>query len=224
MKIHWDRIANATLVICAVLTTGVVVYKQLLAPAERPPAAASPEPVFVENWQAHLEKAVRLGPPDAAVKLIEFADFECPYCARFHEMLRELRTKYPEAVAVYFVHYPLEMHRFAEPAARAAECAGQQGRFEAMHDVLFTQQRSIGLKNWSEFAAEAGVADLSMFESCRKSTDPLPRVMDGRQLADELQVKGTPTLLVNGWKLGSPPGRGELERMVKAILSGQSPL
>lgn len=224
LRISWETLLTATLVICAVITTGLVIYRGLFAPAARPASSGPQKPVFVENWKSHLDKGVRVGPPDAAVRLIEFADFECPFCASFHMELKALRGRYPTQVALSYVHYPLPGHRFAEPAARAAECAGEQGRFEAMQDDLYEQQKEFGLKPWTEFAAAAGVADLAAFESCIKSKEPLRRIVDGKQLAEQLDVKGTPTLVVNGWRLAKPPSAKELDGMVKAILAGRSPV
>jgi len=116
------------------------------------------------------------------------------------------------------------MHRFAEPSARVSECAGDQGRFEAMYDLLFEQQDKFGLKPWSEFATEAGVVDSAAFEACIKRTELIPRVTEGKALGNQLDVQGTPTVVINGWKLGRPPTLDELDHMVKAILAGKSPV
>jgi hypothetical protein len=94
-----------------------------------PPAQAEQKPTFIEDWRADLAKGIRMGPTDAPVQLIEFADFECPYCAMFHKYMETLRARYPTQVALTYAHFPLPMHRFAEPAARVAECASDQGQF-----------------------------------------------------------------------------------------------
>lgn len=93
-----------------------------------------------------------------------------------------------------------------------------------MHDILFVQLRELGLKPWSDMAQEAGLADLAAFEVCNRSKGPVPRVADGIRLGKDLDVKGTPTLLVNGWKLGRTPSLDELDAMVKAVLAGRSPV
>lgn len=219
-----DRTISAVLVICALITTSVVVYRQFFPPAPAPDSSAQQKPVFIEKWRDQLQAGVILGPPSAKVHLVEFADFECPFCGTFHTTLKALRAKYPDHVAVHYVHFPLSGHRFAEPAARAAECAGAQGRFEAMHDLLFDGQRELGLKPWGEFAAAAGVADSTGFESCMQNKAPMPRIVAGQELAQQLEVRGTPTLIVNGWKLARPPTERELERMITAVLAGRDPL
>lgn len=224
MKPVWNSILTCTLVICAVTTTALVVHRQFFA---QPINIAEPplrRPVFVREWRSYFEKAVRFGPHNAPIQLIEFADFECPFCASFHATLKRLREQYPIQVSLAFVHYPLSGHRFAEPAARIVECAGEQGRFEEMHDRLFEQQDQFGMKLWREFAIGAGVPDLAAFESCILKTDPIPRVVEGKRLGQQLNIQGTPTLIINGWKLSVPPSAEELDRMVRAILAGRSPV
>jgi NhaA family Na+:H+ antiporter len=157
-------------------------------------------------------------------QMIEFADFECPFCGSFHKTIKAVRERYPAQVAVTFIHFPLPMHRFALPAAGVAECAGAQGRFEAMHDRLFEAQDGFGLKPWSDYATEAGVPDGIVFGDCIKHTESLPRVTEGEALGKALDVQGTPTLVINGWKVGRPPSAEELDAMVKAILAGKSPV
>jgi len=219
----FDSIVTATLVVCAVITTGVVLRRELMTPAASP-SLAERKPVLVPRWRDDLEKGIRLGPGAAPVQLIEFADFESPFCGTFHQTLRVVRERYPTQVAATYVHFP-PMHRFAIPAARVAECAGEQGRFEAMYDHLCDEQESFGLEPWSEFAAAAGVPDGGAFETCiKRCTDPVPRVVDGQQLGKDLDVRATPTLIVNGWKLGHPPSEQGLDAMVKAVLEGKDPV
>lgn len=217
-----DRLFTVTLVMCAVVTTGLVVYRTFVLPsAQAPPTQRT---VLIQDWKSLLDDGVQLGPSSAPVQLIEFADFECPFCGSFHKTLKALRARYPKQVTLSYVHFPIPGHRFAEPAARVAECAGAQGRFEAMHDHLFEEQDQLGLKPWSDFAAEAGVTDLAAFDACIKETAPVARVEAGKKLGDKFAVQGTPTLIINGWKLGQPPSAAELDKMVKAILAGESPV
>src|ERR1700722_9250080 len=160
-----DSIVTVTLVLCAVITTGAVLRREFMAPAA-PPSQAEQKTVLISNWRDDLGKGVRFGPSDAPVRLIEFADFECPFCGNFHRTLKVVRERYPGQVSLTYVHFPIPGHRFAIPAARVAECAGEQGRFEQMHDHLFDEQDSLGLKPWTEFATEAGVSDRGAFETC----------------------------------------------------------
>ncbi|MET0533569.1 MAG: thioredoxin domain-containing protein [Steroidobacter sp.] len=223
-KARWDAVLTVVLVTCALITTGLVLRRELFSPATTSPQAATQKPVYIDDWRAHLRRGVTLGSPDAPVQLIEFADFECPFCASFHGTIETVRERYPTQIALTYIHYPIPGHRFAEPAARVAECAGEQGRFEAMHARLYKGQDQFGLKPWSEFATDAGVPDLATFGSCIQKTDPLQSVIEGRELAEQLNVRGTPTVIVNGWQLARPPSATELDAMVKAILDGKSPV
>jgi NhaA family Na+:H+ antiporter len=223
VNLKWDTVPTAVLVICALITTGLVVHREFFAPPASGESATH-VPVLVQDWKSLVGQGVLLGPPSAPVQLIEFADFECPYCGGFHKTLKTLRERYPAQVALTYVHFPIQGHRFALPAARAAECAGEQGRFEAMHDRLFQEQDQLGLKSWSEFATEAGVPDSDAFNACIKRSGSMPRVVEGQQLGKELDVQGTPTVIVNGWRFGNPPTEKELDEMVKAVLAGKEPV
>ena len=218
----WDVALTAILVACALVTTGLVVRKEFFSASAAPMLPAA-KPVLIDEWRSIRDAGVTLDSPDAPVQLIEFADFECPFCASFHQTVQAVQKQYPDKIGVTFVHFPLQGHRFALPAARAAECAGEQGRFKSMHDLLFTQQNAFGLKPWSEFAAEAGVADLEQFESCTQASTALPRVESGQQVGERLQVRGTPTVIINGWQLSQPPSAGQLSAMVENILEGKDP-
>jgi len=130
---------------------------------------------------------------------------------------------YPTDVSLSYIHFPLPMHRFAIPAARVAECAGDQGRFVAMHNLLFEKQNTFGITPWSEFATDAEVPNLAAFQSCVQRNDPVWRGVEGLSLGKQLDVKATPTLIVNGWKLSRPPEAEELDHLIKAILAGKTP-
>jgi protein-disulfide isomerase len=224
MKANWDGLITVTLVACALVTTAVVVHRGVFAHAPMVASSTHQEPVFIKNWKSQPAAGIRLGSINAPVQLIEFADFECPFCRDLHKTLRALRERYSAQVSLVYIHFPLQGHRFALPAARVAECADEQGKFEPMYDQLFDGQDEFGLKPWSDFARAAGLSDLAAFESCIKRTTPVPRVEQGKQLGATIDVKGTPTLIINGWMLAAPPSFEELDAMVKAALAGKSPV
>jgi protein-disulfide isomerase len=223
MKSKLDAVIAVTLVGCALITTGLVVRREFFAQT-LPAARAVEKPVFVADWRNDRGKGVRLGAADAPVQLIEFADFECPFCAEFHKVLKVTQGIYPTMIGLTYVHFPIPGHRFAIPAARVAECAGEQGLFEVMHDRLFEQQDRFGLKPWVDIAKETQVPDIPAFETCVKKTDQIRRVAEGQALGKQLNIQGTPTVIVNGWKLARPPTADELDNMVKAILAGGEPV
>jgi protein-disulfide isomerase len=223
MKIKFDMVLTATLVVCSIVTTGVVLRREFLVPSVRA-TRAEQKPIWIANWRQYLSEGARLGSEAAPVQIIEFADFECPYCGSFHKTLAIVRQHYPTQVSLTYVHFPIPGHRFALPAARVAECAGDQGRFEAMYSQLFDGQESFGLKPWSDYAAAAGVPDLAAFDACIRRTDSVRRIEGGKQLGAQLDIQATPTLIINGWKLAHPPSADELDAMVKATLTGKNPI
>lgn len=222
MKTNWDTVFTATLVASAAMIAVVLVHREFFSSSAA--VVENPQPVFLENWRDYLDKGKLLGRSDAPVQIIEFGDYECPFCASLQNDLKALRSRYSEELAITYVHFPLEYHRFAIPAARVAECAGLQGRFEAMHDVLFEQQNAFGLTSWVTMATQAAVPDLPKFDECVGSNEEVSGVLAGKKLGNEINVDFTPTLIVNGWKLGYLPSAAELESMIKAVLAGRSPV
>jgi len=128
-----------------------------------------------------------------------FMDFTCPYCRSLVPVLDSVLSAFPADVAVDFHHFPLDSHEFAVPGAVAAECAHRQGRFGHMYHVLYDQMESIGMKQWREFAADAGIPDVAAFERCiQLPVDSFLRIGAGRALGESIGVVGTPTIWVNG--------------------------
>lgn len=215
-------VSSWALVLCALLTTVMVVHRHLTqdSPAE---IASEPAATYVDEWQSALSIGMQSGPADAPVQVVEFADFECPFCARFETTVRAVREKYPSEVSFTLVHFPLPGHRFAEPAARAAECASSQGFHEAMRSVLFERHREFGLVSWGNFAEQVGISDIRQFDACINDTRPVDRIERGKELADRMHIKGTPTIIVNGWQLPKAPSLEDFDRIVKNVLAGRPP-
>ena len=125
-------------------------------------------------------------------------------------------------VALVFIHYPLQMHKFAILAARAADCAGEQNRFGGLVDAIFERQDSLGLKTWISYARDAGVADTNAFAQCVASSGPQPRVDAGKAVATKLGATGTQTVLIQGWRI-TPPPYESLDHVLDSITSGRPP-
>lgn len=219
-----DRVLNITLVAAAVVMT-VAVARRELRPSVPPSSSRQTLPPRMQKaWTDILPHAVALGDSKGPVQIIEFADFECPFCRKFDSTVRVVTAAYPAKISRYFVHYPLStIHRFAVPAARAADCAGKLGRFVAMHDLLFAKQDSFGLKPWVSYARESGITDTSSFEDCITMTDRIPLVADGIQTGKQLNIDATPTVIINGWRFVHPPSDSVLRETIDALLAGKRP-
>ena len=184
----------------------------------RSASVVTEKPQFFADWNGLSTIGVRNGPVDAPVTIVEFSDLECPFCRRFHETANRATGRYGNQVSRLFIHYPLPSHRFARPAARAAECAAGEDRFHAFVHAVFESQDSLGLKSWVAYAKDAGVIDTSAFLRCTMDTVSIPRIEQGLRAGKTYDIKGTPTVLVNGWRFASPPTESELIQVVDSIL------
>jgi protein-disulfide isomerase len=138
------------------------------------------------------------GPPHAPVMVVEYGDFECPGCREVAPVVRLLIDEYPGHVRVVFRPFPLErIHAHALLAAEAAECAGAQGKFWEMHDLLFTNQANLRQRNLLQYAEKTGV-DMARFTGELDDEVYRQRVRESIEGALRSGVSGTPTFFVNG--------------------------
>jgi protein-disulfide isomerase len=158
------------------------------------------------------------GARDAQVTLVEYADFQCPYCARAHAALTELMGQHGGRVALVYRHLPLEdLHPFAAAAAQAAEAAAAQGKFWEMHDALFENQGMLDEDALPALASKLGL-DAQRFAS--ELTDGTYRARVERQAeqARALGASGTPTFFINGERYHGDSDHASLAAALKKAL------
>lgn len=136
-----------------------------------------------------------IGPDNATVTLVEYSDFECPFCARHYETMKNIRDKYSDSVRIIFRHFPLSMHENARPAALASECAAEQGKFWEMHDIIFENNESLSDEALAGFANEIGL-DNGKFKDCYESEKYDQVVTDDMASGIQSGVQGTPATFV----------------------------
>jgi len=141
-----------------------------------------------------------VGPADARVTIVEFSDFECPYCSRAAKTLEKLKTLYPQDVRLVFRDFPLSQHTKARKAALAAFCAHEQNKFWSFHDELFANAPALGDEELTKYAAGAGL-DAAAMTACLASDRPEAAVAADEKAGRELALDGTPGIFVNGMKL-----------------------
>lgn len=221
---RFDRILSSLLTLAATLIAGVMLYREF-APQSRIQRVRGEDrpPVFEKNWKQLLSAGTVSGDTTAPVVIVEIGDLECPACRAAQATIEAVRQRYPRETSLVYVHYPLSYHRFAKPAARAAECAAGHGRFEAFVSKVYEKQDSLGLKPWASFASEAGIIDSARFQLCVGETEPVARIEMGIAAADAFGVTGTPTVFVNGWRLSRLPPAVELLEAVAAFIAGRDP-
>ncbi|MFH5882886.1 DsbA family protein [Halalkalibaculum sp. DA3122] len=146
---------------------------------------------------------------EADIVLTEYSDYQCPACAYYHPVVEKLKEEFGDKLKVEYRYFPLNSHQFAALAARAAEAAGNQGQFKAMHDMLFENQ-----DNWSSsgnpqsifigYAKELGL-DVQQFQSDLNAAETQKTVMEQKQEGVNMGVNSTPTFFINGIKVQQLP-------------------
>jgi protein-disulfide isomerase len=142
-------------------------------------------------------KSPSKGPANAPIELIEFSDFQCPFCLRADPTVQQVLKTYGDKIRFVYRHYPLPNHPFARPAAEAAACAGEQGKFWPYHDLLFANPSKLSETDLKQHAVELGL-NAPQFNSC-VDTHKLKAVIDADlKDGEEAGVNGTPAFYING--------------------------
>ena len=137
------------------------------------------------------------GPANAPVTIVEFSDFQCPFCSRLTPTIKQVEEKYGNKVRLVFRQYPLPMHPNAQKAAEASLCAGDQGKFWEMHDAMFADQNALGVDQLKAKAASLGLK-AEEFNSCIDSGKHAAAIQADMKEGSAAGVSGTPALFING--------------------------
>lgn len=177
---------------------------------------------FVQDWRRYTTGGHRLGADSASVTIVEFADFQCPFCRRFAASVDTMLRSKPRSVRIIFHQFPLtDAHPLALSMAIASECASTQGRFKTFYEgVLLTKIRKF-VDSSPNFAVLAHVPDTSRFRECLNSGDAASAVERDWSVGKALGVIGTPTLLINGHRYDGFLGYLQLDSLVENL--GRAP-
>ncbi|HEY4320132.1 MAG TPA: thioredoxin domain-containing protein [Gemmatimonadales bacterium] len=212
------NILTAVIAGCAVIVTVVTVRRSVSTTSDAESISRADKTVPV--WTTYLAAGNRIGNAGSPVKILEFGDFECPVCGEFaRSTLRGIRTKYGDQVQVVFRNWPLPYHRFAYPAARAAECAAAQGKFESYFDAVYNKQDSLGLKTFESFARESHVPDIPAFDRCNSIAGTVPSVEADIAAAKAIGGHGTPTIVINGMMIANSLDSTRIDSLVRAAIA-----
>jgi protein-disulfide isomerase len=186
--------------VIAVIVIIVLAYKVMI-PAEQEAVKTNP-PTDVPTQQATIgiDDDDIEGDDNAEVTIIEFSDYECPFCERFYaQTLPLIRKNYIETgkVNLVFRDFPLSFHPNAQKAAEAAECAGEQGKYYEMHDILFEKGVSGGINSFKDYAEELDL-DTDEFNECLDSGEMASEVKKDMEDGANAGVRGTPAFFING--------------------------
>ncbi|MFE1747958.1 DsbA family protein [Coleofasciculus sp. H7-2] len=171
---------------------------------------------FKTNPKAVIGESPTTGTESSKVVLIEFSDFQCPYCAQAHDTLKQLIAKHPDEVTLSYKHFPLTpIHPEAMPAAKAAWAADRQGKFWEYHDALFAKQEKLGEELYVEIAQTLNL-DLEQFNRDRASVTASAAIGEDIKLAESLGLAGTPFFLIDTETFSGPIQLSDMENLLTA--------
>jgi len=181
------------------------------------PLPAAPLPAKVEV-QVSKDDHFR-GNANALVTIVEFSDFQCPYCSSFHQTMLKITKDFSKEVKWVYKHFPLDsIHPFARKAAEASECAADQNKFWGYTDELFVKQREISPALFTEIARTTGL-DINQFNSCLESGKYASKVEADYQQGIKAGVRGTPGNFINGQSLPGAVPYDEMKSRINALLN-----
>jgi protein-disulfide isomerase len=185
-----SQLATVFVSLSAVVIAGIVVRDRIRLEKR------GYDDVEVDDWVQYAAVGHQSGPRDAKVTVVEFGDYQCPACRGFAPILDSILQKYGDRVSFVYRHFPLESHDRAYPAARAAECAHEQGRFWDFHRKLYATRSWVN-GSFIDLAEEVGILDIPSFENCIGSLEPVEEIERDIQAARAIGARGTPTILIN---------------------------
>jgi protein-disulfide isomerase len=158
------------------------------------------------------------GPETAPVEMIEFSDFQCPFCESAFPTVNQVLSTYGDRIHFIYRHFPLSIHPRARPAAEAAQCAAEQGKFWQFHDRLFGDQSRLGDEDFKQDAAQLGL-DTSQFNACFDSRKYRAEIDKDILAGTEAGVSGTPAFYINGRMLSGAQPFAQFKRVIDEELA-----
>jgi len=180
-------------------------------------AAAPSAPIDTDKL---IDDDAILGNKNAKVTIVEWSDYQCPFCVRFHsDAFQQIKTKYIDTGKVKFVYrdFPLSFHQFAQKAAEAAECAGEQGKYFDMHEKLFTSGVEGDVASFKQYAKDLGL-DSTKFDTCLDSGAMAKEITKDMNDGAAVGVRGTPGFIVNGELVSGAQPFAVFEQAIEAAL------
>ena len=209
-----------TLFFAALCFLGIAAERRIAGPADFVIEPREPDALPIPYAELTAAHVPALGPVDAPLVVIEFSDFQCPYCARLTASLHAMRDVFGDQMRLEFRHLPLEMHEMARPAALASLCASQEGKFWELHDLLFEKQHELTTDVILALGTEVGLNETAL-QTCMNSETTRLMLEADRHTAEAFEVRGTPTFFVNGVRYAGGYPAAPMERLFRSILAQQ---
>ncbi len=192
-------------------------YPEVLADLQR--QEAKNQPLNAEKIaKISTADAPAFGPAGAKVTIVEFSDFECPFCSRAADAAHAIKAKYSDKVRFVFRQFPLPFHPNAHVAAEASLAANAQGKFWEFHDKMFANQKALDRPSLEGFAKEVGL-DVSKFKQALDQKTYAATVDAEMKLGEEVAVDGTPTMFLNGARVANPTDVAAISAQIDQVLA-----
>jgi protein-disulfide isomerase len=194
---------------------------QAAGPVVEAPIPTS-EPEYI-RYDVESEGSYAIGPEDAPITIIEFSDYQCPFCRRWHqEVYQPLLAAYPGKIRLVYRHLPLtSIHPDAFPAAEAVMCAGEQNAYWQYHEKLFASEL-LGAEVYNQYAQELGL-DMTTFEACLTNHKYQQAIQADSDFAVNLGIRSTPTFFVNGLAIVGAQPLEVFKQVIDKELAGEIP-
>jgi protein-disulfide isomerase len=167
-----------------------------------------------------LNNAPIQGPANAPITIVEFSDFQCPFCSRVEPTLKQLLKDYPGKVRLAFRQNPLPFHQNAPSAAKAALAAQEQGKFWEFHDLLFENQKDLSENNIKKLAEQSGL-NMNKFEKSWQSNKFDTQIAEDMNFAKSHQATGTPAFFINGVSLSGAQPVDSFKLVINKLLEAK---
>jgi protein-disulfide isomerase len=196
--------------------------QKIVAAVKATQKALNPPPQNIKRYDVPIENQPALGPANAPITIVEFSDYECPYCRKWaQEVYHPLLEAYPNQIRFVYRDFPLtSLHANAMPSAEAADCANEQGKYWEFHEKLFNGQ--LGKEAYQQYATELGL-DIAKFNDCVNSNRYQDEVMSDYTWAANLGVESTPTFFVNGIPIVGAQPLEVFTQLIDWELAGELP-
>jgi len=188
---------------------------------------AQPRPPFQQQRQGEQQQPSRIevsvdddpsiGPENAAITIVEFSDFRCPFCARAKPTLKQILETYGDKIRFVYRDFPI-LGPQSQKAAEAAECADEQGKFWQYHDLLFANQQTLDIPNLKQYAVDIGL-NPSIFNDCLDSGKMASEVEKDFQDGQDYGVSGVPAFFINGILVSGAQPYGAFEQIIEQELN-----
>lgn len=209
MRRTLSNVLTLLLVSCALVVAGLAVVERF---------DTSQEASHFERWRKVAEAGQHVwGPENAGIKIIEFADFQCPHCRSMQRVLNTIRKRYSSDVAIVRRHLPI-INALSRKAAIASECAARQGKFTAYHDVLFKHQEQLDAMHFDSLARMVEIPDVGAFTACVEQEQTANRVERDVELAERMEIEAVPTLVVGNTIVTGAVSTQVLDSLVQVTL------